>query len=154
MTKVYLAGAIDFCKPNTLEKYEKLKDNILKESEQYFDIDLDIYLPHKDCIYEGLEDIYYYNDEKLQESDVIIAYIGQPSTGTGFEIARAIELKKTIILYYSPNEQISSQLIGLVEKYSTDNVYNKNGAKVFFFLDDCSFPYLCCQVIKAFEVNK
>jgi len=152
--KIYLAGAIDFCKPNTLEKYENLKENILKESKQYFGLNLDMYLPHKDCIYEELRDIYYYNDDKLQESDVIIAYIGQPSTGTGFEIARAIELNKIIIVYYSENEQISSQLVGLVEKYSTDNVYNKDGAKVFSFLDDCAFPYLCCQVIKVFEANK
>tara|TARA_B100001113_G_C20974822_1_gene563456 strand:+ start:318 stop:734 length:417 start_codon:yes stop_codon:yes gene_type:complete len=52
--------------------------------------------------------------ELLQESDIIIAEVTNPSLGVGYEIAKAIQYQKKIICIYRKiyNKEISAMILG------------------------------------------
>ena len=52
--------------------------------------------------------------ELLQESDIIIAEVTNPSLGVGYEIAKAIQYQKKIICIYRkvPDKKISAMILG------------------------------------------
>lgn len=114
---IYLAGAIDFARHDTNLMYEELVGKLLSKS--FRDVSsglINFYIPHIQCRPDDIDDIYKINNKKLIESDLLLAYIGQPSTGTGFEIARAFELGKKIVLFALDGERISSQLSGFIKE--------------------------------------
>lgn len=49
---------------------------------------------------------------ELEKSEVMIAYVGEPSTGTGIEIEYARERNIPVYLLYEKNRRISRMLIG------------------------------------------
>ena len=127
---IYLAGAIDFARHGTKSMYIDLTRKLLELSllnENFKPIYF--YIPHIHCRPDYIDDIYKINDKNLIESDLLLAYIGQPSTGTGFEIARAFELGKKIVLFTLDNEKISSQLSGFIKNnnipFISSNNYNE-----------------------------
>ena len=52
--------------------------------------------------------------ELLQESDIIVAEVTNPSLGVGYEIAKAIEYQKKIFCIYRKigNKEISAMILG------------------------------------------
>ena len=81
------------------------------------------------------QEIFNRDIDWLSTSDVVIAEVSIPSLGVGFEIARAIELKKKILCLYRDREdqKLSAMISGcsdvLVMKY-------KNVEEIKNILDD------------------
>ena len=52
--------------------------------------------------------------ELLQESDIVVAEVTNPSLGVGYEIAKAIEYQKKIFFIYRKieNKEISAMILG------------------------------------------
>lgn len=71
------------------------------------------------------ERIYERDMSWLEESDVFVAEVSTPSTGVGYEIKRAEELKKRILCLYKPQQgkRLSPMVSGNknmpVKKYKT-----------------------------------
>jgi len=57
-------------------------------------------------------DVYHRDIEELNKSDMIIAYMGEPSTGTGMEIEHAHQTNKPIVILYEQEKHISRMLRG------------------------------------------
>nr|XP_020477912.1 2'-deoxynucleoside 5'-phosphate N-hydrolase 1 [Monopterus albus] len=69
----------------------------------------------------------------LQESDVVVAEVTQPSLGVGYELGRAFDMKKKILCLFRPSSgrTLSAMIRGaddgnrfLVRDYSEDKVEN------------------------------
>lgn len=58
------------------------------------------------------EYIYYKDLSELEESNLMIAYIGEPSAGTGQELEYAREHNIPIILVYPKSQHVSRMVIG------------------------------------------
>lgn len=54
--------------------------------------------------------------EWLEECDVVVAEVTQPSLGVGYEIGRAVHLKKNILCLFRPNtgKRLSAMIAGAV----------------------------------------
>ena len=52
--------------------------------------------------------------ELLQESDIVVAEVTNPSLGVGYEIAKAIEYQKKVLCIYRKidNKEISAMILG------------------------------------------
>jgi nucleoside 2-deoxyribosyltransferase len=57
-------------------------------------------------------DVYHRDIEELDKSDVMVAYMGEPSTGTGMEIEHAHHTNKPIVILYEKERRISRMLLG------------------------------------------
>lgn len=57
-------------------------------------------------------DVYHRDIEQLDNSDMMIAYMGEPSTGTGMEIEHAHQTNKPIVILYEKEKHISRMLLG------------------------------------------
>jgi len=57
-------------------------------------------------------DVYHRDIEELDKSDMMIAYMGEPSTGTGMEIEHAHQTNKPIVILYEQEKRISRMLRG------------------------------------------
>lgn len=57
-------------------------------------------------------DVYKQDITALDRSDIMVAYIGEPSTGTGIEIEHAHKTGKPIVILYEKGKQISRMLRG------------------------------------------
>ena len=57
-------------------------------------------------------DVYHRDIEELDNSDIMIAYIGEPTTGTGMEIEHAHQTNKPIVVLYEQGKHISRMLRG------------------------------------------
>ncbi|XP_024152869.1 2'-deoxynucleoside 5'-phosphate N-hydrolase 1 [Oryzias melastigma] len=53
----------------------------------------------------------------LQESDVIVAEVTQPSLGVGYELGRAVDMKKTVLCLFRPSSgrTLSAMIRGAVD---------------------------------------
>ncbi|XP_059179937.1 2'-deoxynucleoside 5'-phosphate N-hydrolase 1 [Centropristis striata] len=69
----------------------------------------------------------------LQQSDVVVAEVTQPSLGVGYELGRAIDMKKKIFCLFRPSSgrRLSAMIRGaddgvlfVVKDYSEDEVEN------------------------------
>ncbi|XP_070834144.1 5-hydroxymethyl-dUMP N-hydrolase [Chaetodon trifascialis] len=69
----------------------------------------------------------------LQQSDVIVAEVTQPSLGVGYELGRAVDMKKTIFCLFRPSSgrSLSAMIRGaddgelfVVRDYNEDEVEN------------------------------
>ncbi len=56
--------------------------------------------------------VYDVDTQKLKESDIMVAYVGEPSTGTGIEIEFAKNHKIPVYLLYEKDKRISRMLRG------------------------------------------
>lgn len=56
--------------------------------------------------------VYEVDTQKLAESDIMVAYVGEPSTGTGIEIEFAKNHKIPVYLLYEKDKRISRMLRG------------------------------------------
>jgi 2'-deoxynucleoside 5'-phosphate N-hydrolase len=56
--------------------------------------------------------VYQIDTYELEKSDLMIAYVGEPSTGTGIEIEYARERNVPVYLMYEKDRRISRMLIG------------------------------------------
>jgi hypothetical protein len=75
------------------------------------------FIPHRDANIRRIHDftpqkLYLINMEKLVEVDLVIAYVGQPSTGVGMEIQQACVLGKDTILISEADSPVSMLLTG------------------------------------------
>ena len=65
---------------------------------------------------KGLDDarIYQRDIDWLKSSDMLVAEVSSPSLGVGFEIAKAIELKKQVLCFYrkNPDQRLSAMIAG------------------------------------------
>jgi nucleoside 2-deoxyribosyltransferase len=57
-------------------------------------------------------DVYHRDIEELDKSDMMIAYMGEPSTGTGMEIEHAHQTNKPIVILYEQGRHMSRMLLG------------------------------------------
>lgn len=57
-------------------------------------------------------DVYERDIAQLEKSDVIVAYVGEPSTGTGLEIEHAHHKRIPVYLLYEKGKKISRMLLG------------------------------------------
>lgn len=58
------------------------------------------------------QDVYKRDIDALDKSDIMIAYVGEPTTGTGIEIEHAYHTKKPVVLLYEQGKEISRMLLG------------------------------------------
>ena len=70
-------------------------------------------------------DVYHRDIKELDNSDIMVAYMGEPTTGTGMEIEHAHQTGKPIVILYEKGNHISRMLLGcpgIVEKieYSSE----------------------------------
>jgi nucleoside 2-deoxyribosyltransferase len=57
-------------------------------------------------------DVYHRDIEELDKSDMMVAYIGEPTTGTGIEIEHAHQTNKPIVILYEQGKHMSRMLLG------------------------------------------
>ena len=68
---------------------------------------------------------------------VLVAEVTQPSLGVGYEIGRALEMKKDIICLFRPSDTEKSELILQHNNYYvTKHAHNKNN-KVYKNVNYC-----------------
>lgn len=60
----------------------------------------------------GPDRVFQIDTYELEKSDLMIAYVGEPSTGTGIEIEYARERNIPVYLLYEKGKHISRMLIG------------------------------------------
>jgi 2'-deoxynucleoside 5'-phosphate N-hydrolase len=60
----------------------------------------------------GADRVFQIDTYELEKSELMIAYVGEPSTGTGIEIEYARERNIPVYLLYEKNRRISRMLIG------------------------------------------
>ncbi len=53
--------------------------------------------------------------DNVTASDVIVAYVGEPSLGVGAEVAIALRAGKTVLVVAEADRRVSRFLLGLVE---------------------------------------
>ncbi len=58
------------------------------------------------------KDVYQRDIQELDNSDIMVAYIGEPTTGTGIEIEHAHKTNKPIVILYEQGKHISRMLRG------------------------------------------
>jgi hypothetical protein len=57
-------------------------------------------------------DVYLRDIQALDESQIMVSYVGEPSTGTGIEIEHAHVTGKPVIIMYEKGKHISRMLRG------------------------------------------
>lgn len=90
--------------------YEKIGDVLEKE-------DIHAFIPHRDAnprTTPGLtfDEIYKINMEKIKQVDILIAYVGEPSTGTGMEIQQATREGINVIVLCEQDKPLSKLVMG------------------------------------------
>ena len=58
------------------------------------------------------KDVYNRDIVALDKSDIMIAYVGEPTTGTGLEVEHAHQTNKPVALLYEQGKRISRMLRG------------------------------------------
>ncbi|MFA5349571.1 MAG: hypothetical protein WC309_04395 [Candidatus Paceibacterota bacterium] len=92
--RAYIAGSLTDLQGNyekMMAFYRQIEDVCKKNN-------ITPYLPHGNLNDASPEKIYQECYKNLEEVNILIAYIGKPSTGTGMEIVWANKMEKTIIL--------------------------------------------------------
>jgi nucleoside 2-deoxyribosyltransferase len=70
----------------------------------------------------------------VREADVIIAEVSNPSLGVGYELGRAVEMKKKILCLYRNDEKRLSAMVGGSEGITTK--YYSNPEEVLAIIDE------------------
>ena len=58
------------------------------------------------------KDVYDRDIAALDKSDIMIAYVGEPTTGTGIEVEHAHQTGKPVVLLYENTDRVSRMLRG------------------------------------------
>ena len=110
--KIYFAGSIKGGREDT-SLYVQLIEHLKKYGQVLTEhvANKGIYFPEENASDERIHDQDF---AWLLESDVIIAEVTAPSLGVGYELGRAVELKKKILCLYRPQEgkRLSSMIAG------------------------------------------
>ena len=83
--------------------------------------------------------VYKRDIELLQESDVIIAEVSNPSLGVGYEISYGMQLEKPILCVYQKGLRISWMVLGNTSPLITVKAYDGHKSlfdQLQFFLDN------------------
>lgn len=72
--------------------------------------------------------VFQIDSYELEKSDLMIAYVGEPSTGTGIEIEYARERNIPVYLMYEQGKHISRMLIGAPNIEGTIEFTNQEDA--------------------------
>ncbi len=104
--KIMITGTITSAKEDSVEVYEIL----VKELKKYTD---NIYSPIDTIKFKGTnEEMYARVMKLLQETDLVIAEMSNPSTGQGMELQEAARLNIPIIIVAKNGSKISSTVLG------------------------------------------
>lgn len=110
--KIYIAGALTGT-PN-LEVLRNLYESVAKLC---LELGLEPYVPHlhSDPIKNAdltPAEVDKMDRAKIEESDMIILYAGEPSLGTGIEAEIANQIGRPVVLFYESGKKISRLLLG------------------------------------------
>jgi nucleoside 2-deoxyribosyltransferase len=72
---------------------------------------------------EAPEDIYHRDVTWIQESDLLVAEISNPSHGVGYEIGYALDLGKPVVCLYQEDVVVSKMITGNPHKLLTVRSY-------------------------------
>lgn len=110
--KAYISGALTAV-------WEKVKLKILYEDigKLCFKKNIDPYIPHEHQSLDknpdiSVKEMYDSNMSQVDESQMLIAYVGIPSQGTGMEIERANQNGSYVIVLAEKNKKISRMVRG------------------------------------------
>ena len=78
----------------------------------------------------GPDRVFQIDTYELEKSDLMIAYVGEPSTGTGIEIEYARERNIPVYLLFEKGKRISRMLIGAPNIKGTVEYVDENDAYV------------------------
>lgn len=86
------------------------------------------YLPHRRTDPEtargiGAGSVYDVDVLELQDSDAIVAYLGEPSLGVGAELVIAMQRGKRILALYEESRDVSRFVSGMLAQYGRADVY-------------------------------
>ncbi|MFH1582949.1 MAG: XRE family transcriptional regulator [Candidatus Falkowbacteria bacterium] len=130
INKIYVAGALTYAN-------DKLKETYLKIAEICKIICDDIYVPHAqgtDPInhpYITPAEVWRRDERAVSSSNLIIAYVGEPSLGTGGELEIARYNKIDIILWWFKGQKVSRlprgnpAVIAQIEADNENELYEK-----------------------------
>jgi nucleoside 2-deoxyribosyltransferase len=112
---IYIAGAIDGADRKYHQLYERLGAKLKEFGHEVF-------VPHlesKDLNFDDFDidrRIYRKDDKALNNADLMLAYIGERSTGLGAELVQAILNEKTILCFYDSEHRPSRYITGLLKE--------------------------------------
>jgi hypothetical protein len=130
INKIYVAGALTHAN-------DKIKETYLKIAEIFKIICDDIYVPHAkgtDSVNHPdvmPEEVWRLDERAVATSDLIIAYVGEPSLGTGGELEIARFNKIDIILWWFEGQKVSRlprgnpAVIAQIEADDENDLYEK-----------------------------
>jgi hypothetical protein len=111
INKIYIAGALTHVGSKPREIYGKIGKICREFSREVFNPHVDGMCPVKNP--EVTPDEVWKNEEgHVASSDIIIAYVGAPSLGTGGEIEIARMNNRKIILWWFEGEKVSRFVLG------------------------------------------
>lgn len=121
--KIYMAGAITGAPDWVLEQHEELAKEL-----QIVWPEARIFVPHQHEDPHG--DIYARDLNEISNSDLLVANLNAPSTGTGMELAFAWDNGIPIMAYRSPDIQLSPFVRGWlhVRKIDCISIYTEKSA--------------------------
>ncbi len=111
--RIFIAGPLtDLADPQgTREFYKKLAEVVREMGHEPFLA----YLNGTDPLLNPEvkpEVVYQIDTKELEKSDLMVAYIGQPSPGTGIEVEYAKELGIPVVILYENGKKVSRMLRG------------------------------------------
>jgi len=111
--RIFFAGPLtDLHNPEQTKRfYEKIAKAAQEVGFEYFWAFLNGTDPIKNPEVAS-KDVYQRDIAELDKSDMMIAYMGEPSIGTGMEIEHAYYSHKPIIILYEQGKKISRMLLG------------------------------------------
>lgn len=111
--RIFFAGPLtDLSNPESTKAfYLKLADVATKNDVQWFWAFMSGTDPIKNPQVSA-HDVYIRDITELERSDIMVAYVGEPSTGTGLEIEHAYGKGIPVYLLYEKGKRISRMLRG------------------------------------------
>ena len=111
--RIFFAGPLTDLKNPDITKalYIKLAEVAKKNGCDYFWAFLNGTDPIKNPTVSA-HDVYQRDSMELEKSDIMVAYVGEPSTGTGLEIEHAYTRGIPVYILYEKGKRISRMLRG------------------------------------------
>lgn len=108
----FISGALSAAKGKVRFEifYERIGDLCKK-------MGIDAFVPHRDASHKTMPNythrkLYTLNMKKIKEVDLLIAYVGEPSTGVGMEIQQATINGKDVLILCEEDRPKSRLLLG------------------------------------------
>lgn len=122
---IFFAGPLTDLKNPEITKafYQKLSEVAIQNGCTYFWAFMNGTDPVKNPEVSA-HDVYMRDIAELEKSDIMIAYVGEPSTGTGLEIEHAYTKDIPVSILYEKEKRISRMLLGcpaVKKKLAFDN---------------------------------